>query len=115
MTRAQKVQLELILTERKIGEGEILWKTGEEPQFGFLIQKGDFEVIRQVAPGEDEECSAGAFIGDFPAMIRGTKATCAVKALSKGIIYSISKKDILHLLEENPKLLVVFSTLQFFD
>lgn len=115
LNRAQKVQLELIATERNVKEGEVLWKIGDKPEFGFLIQKGDFEVVRQSSHGEEEECSSGTFIGDFPAMIRGTNCTCSVKALSKGIIYSISKKDILHLLEENPKLLVIFSTLQLFE
>lgn len=93
----------------------MLWKIGEKPTFGFLIQKGEFELVSEKNPDDEEDFSAGAFVGDFPAMIKGTNCTCTVKAVSKGIIYAIRQKDILHLLEENPKLLLIFSTLQYFE
>lgn len=93
----------MILKEVEIEKGQVLWRVGDTPEFAFIIKKGSFEFFD--CPEQDlEEFDSGAFIGEVRAMINGTACTTSIKATRKGIIFKISKKDLIAFLNKNPGL-----------
>lgn len=90
----------------------MIWTGGSQPKFAMLVQKGEFELEDEESEEKMEELTAGAFVGDFPEIIAGTTGKTKVTSLTDSRIYTIEAKDLLQFFEENPKLLVAFSSVK---
>lgn len=112
LNAAQKTQLEMILEEKIVKKGEILWKVGDEAQFAIMISKGRFKFF---GGSEDAEFEAGAFIGEIEAMLNSSPTTASLVALTDGIIFQIERENLLAFLNSNPGLFILFAQLKFFE
>lgn len=108
------MHFESIIRQKVFSQGTYIIKQGDEPSFGFLIQKGEVELTAE-GMNDDEELSAGVFVGDVEAMLIGKKSRLSAKAVSDCTVFIAEKADLLEFLNANPKHLLTFSTAYFFD
>jgi CRP-like cAMP-binding protein/glyoxylase-like metal-dependent hydrolase (beta-lactamase superfamily II) len=104
LTSAQKTQFQSFLTSRAVAAGEALWRAGEPPEAAYLVD--DAEVALERAPDPPARFRAGAFVGEFDALVRGTPATSSARAFKPGRLFVMARDDLRRLFRDNPGVFV---------
>ena len=102
LTSAQKTQFQSFLTSRPAAAGESLWRAGEPPTAAYLLDDAEVEVELEHASDPPAPFRAGAFLGEFDAIVRGAPASSSARVLKAGRLFAIDRDDLRRLFLDNP-------------
>jgi len=116
LNSAQKIQMEMIMREKKIKKGEILWTVGNKAQFAVLIAKGEIEFFKcKEAEHEGFDIASGTFIGEIDAFLNDSPLSTNVRAATDCEIFEIRQKELIAFLKNNPGLLLLLNKVKFIE
>jgi CRP-like cAMP-binding protein len=95
--------------QRALAPGETVFLQGDPVRHVFFVIAGDVELVRHQASGAPlviQRAIAGTILAE--ASLDSTRYHCAAIAVSKSIVWAISKKDLLRRMAENPNFALAF-------
>ncbi len=104
LTATQKTQLQSIMEDYSVSEGEVLSLEGEKLKFCFLVSKGQIEVTQESK--RIFMLKKGDFSGEVPKLLNGGVGNYTMKALSPARVYRIPKRGMTDFLRKNPGIYV---------
>ncbi len=104
LTSSQKTQFQSFLTSRAVAAGEPLWRAGQPPEAAYLVD--DAEITLERHPDPPAHFRAGAFVGEFDALVRDAPASSSARALKAGRLFAVTRDDLQRLFADNPGVFV---------
>lgn len=106
----------MIMKEKKVKKGEILWTMGNKPQFAIILSKGEIEFFKcKEAEHEGFEINPGTFIGEIDAFLNEKSLSTNLRAVSDCEVFEIKQKELISFLKNNPGLLVLLNKVKFIE
>lgn len=107
LTSTQKTQLQSIMEDIEVSEGEVLMTEGERLRYCYLVAKGQVEVMSE---GRRQSLlRKGDFSGQTPALLTGSASNQTLRAVTKGLVYRMSRRGMSAFLRRNPGIFVRLS------
>eukprot|EP01017_Pseudomicrothorax_dubius_P039570 TRINITY_DN6089_c0_g1_i1.p1 TRINITY_DN6089_c0_g1~~TRINITY_DN6089_c0_g1_i1.p1 ORF type:complete len:562 (-),score=97.98 TRINITY_DN6089_c0_g1_i1:409-2094(-) len=114
MNGSQKIQLETILSERRVEAGQPIWRQGDAAEFAVLVGSAVVKLSANETLNEGQVPVEGVLtMGDFIAETRAYVAKGAhqtlLEVISAGTVYYVGRDDFLHFIEANPGLSIILN------
>lgn len=113
LTSSQKTQFQSCLISRSVSAGEALWHPGEPPDAAYLVD--DAEVALEQPPDPPSHFRAGAFVGEFDALMRSASVTSSARVLKAGRLFTVARDDLQRLFRDNPGVFVALVGTKFVE
>lgn len=95
---------------RLVRPGETVVVEGDTNDSLFLLAAGDFAVLRKGNTAPVARLGAGEVIGEY-ALLTGAARTATIQAVDNGLVFELSRADMVPTLKENPQLVSALSAL----
>jgi CRP-like cAMP-binding protein len=106
LTNTELIQVERILHERIYAKGEIIFNEGEPGACMYIVNKGEIEIIQNVAESHKMQLAIipeRCFFGEIALLDEIPRSASAI-ALSDTVLFGFSKPDLENLFERNQRL-----------
>ncbi|MBI6546463.1 MAG: cyclic nucleotide-binding domain-containing protein, partial [Cyanobacteria bacterium NC_groundwater_1444_Ag_S-0.65um_54_12] len=104
LTATQKTQLQSIMEDIEITEGNLLAKEGERMHYCYLVAEGQVEVLQEGR--QIEMLVKGDFSGEIIRLLNGGIGLYTLRAASPGTVYRIPRRGMTNFLRKNPGIYV---------
>jgi len=98
---AQVMQLQSVMQEESVKEGQVVWKKGELVKDVILVGQGQF-FFKELPQTEKEPFKIGALLVDVYSLEHRKNHRLTMVAQTEGRLFRISGRDILEFLDNNP-------------
>ena len=113
LTSSQKTQLQTYLVPMMAEANQILWRAGDVPRCGFLVD--DAMVSMRCPEGELKPFGSGAFVGEVDALRNGVPSPSGARVTRTGKLFSIESRDLVRFFEDNPGVYLSFLGARFIE
>ena len=105
--------MEMIMRERSFKKDEVIYKKDAEPDFGYMIAKGQMEIFDCPEAILDESLGIGSFICEFDSFLNQKPLTMNLKAVTDVEGFEIARKDINQFFRNNPGLMLLVNKTKY--
>lgn len=110
---AQQMQFEMMMKEKHIAEGQLLWKETEEAYFVCLLYRGSMKLTNTITK-EQVMIKEGMFVGDVEAILLDTVHITQLEVLQTSLVFQIDKVDLISYLKRNPGFFITYGQSKYF-